>query len=217
MFSGLVEEMGRVRRVEHDGDRARLAIEAALTAEGSGIGASVAINGVCLTVIEADDRTLAFDVAPETLRVTALGTLRPGDPVNLERPLRLGDRVGGHLVTGHIDGVGTLQAVTPAGEGRELTITLPSPALEPYLVTKGSVAVDGVSLTVASLIPAGFRVAIIPHTAQITTLGLKGPGAKVNLEMDLIGKYLHRLVEAYGLPGPPSGIRDILAVAKLEA
>ena len=221
MFSGLVEELGDVQRLDRRGEGARLIIEARLTLEGSTIGASLAVNGVCLTVVHVGDRTLGFDVAPETLRVTTLGTLRPGDPVNLERPLRLGDRVGGHLVTGHIDGVGALEAVTAAGEGMELTVALPSPALESYLVTKGSVAVDGVSLTVAALVPGGFRVAMIPHTAQVTTLGRKGPGAKVNLEMDLIGKYLHRLAEAYGFPGGalsgPGGLWDMPAMAKREA
>ncbi len=214
MFSGLVEELGLVRSLETRSQGARLTLRAGLTMEESEIGASLAVNGVCLTVVEVSDRTLAFDLAPETLRVTALGILRAGDAVNLERPLRLGDRVGGHLVTGHIDGVGTIEAVAELGDGREITVALPSPALEPYLVPKGSVAVDGVSLTVAGLVPGGLRVAIIPHTARVTTLGRKGPGTRVNLEMDLIGKYVHRLMEVYGFPGASQTAQELFAVTK---
>ena len=201
MFTGLVEELGHVRALHGRGEGVRLVVEADATLEGSGIGASLAVNGVCLTVVERGERAIAFDLAPETMRVTTLGTLCPGDPVNIERPLRLGDRVGGHLVTGHIDAVGTIQAVFDVAEGRELTIAVPS-SLEAYVVPKGSVAVDGVSLTVASLVPGGFQVAIIPHTVRVTTLGGKGAGTTVNLEMDLIGKYIHRLAAAYGLADP---------------
>lgn len=214
MFSGLVEELGQVHSFEPHGQGARLTLGAGLTMEESETGASLAVNGVCLTVVGMSDRTLAFDLAPETLRVTALGTLRAGDPVNLERPLRLGDRVGGHLIAGHIDGVGTIEAVAEVGDGLEITVALPSPALEPYLVPKGSVAVDGVSLTVAALVPGGLRVAIIPHTARVTTLGRRRPGARVNLEMDLIGKYVHRLMEVYGFPGAPQSARELFAVTK---
>lgn len=214
MFSGLVEELGQVRSLDTHGQGARLTLGAGLTMEESKIGASLAVNGVCLTVVEVSDRTLAFDLAPETLRVTALGILRAGDPVNLERPLRLGDRVGGHLITGHIDGMGTIEALAEAGDGLEITVALPSPALEPYLVPKGSVAVDGVSLTVAGLVPGRLRVAIIPHTARVTTLGRKGPGTRVNLEMDLIGKYVHRLMEVYGFPGASQTAQELFAVTK---
>jgi riboflavin synthase len=214
MFSGLVEELGQVRSLETHGQGARLTLGAGLTMAESEIGASLAVNGVCLTVVGVSDRTLAFDLAPETLRVTALGTLGAGDPVNLERPLRLGDRVGGHLITGHIDGVGTIEAVAEVGDGHEITVALPSPALEAYLVPKGSVAVDGVSLTIAALVPGGLRVAIIPHTARVTTLGRKRPGARVNLEMDLIGKYVHRLMVAYGFPGASQSGQELFAVTK---
>jgi riboflavin synthase len=145
---------------------------------------------------------VAFDLAAETLAVTTLGGLRPGDPVNLERPLRVDGRLGGHLVLGHVDGVGTVEAVRPEGEGRRLTVALGA-GLRPYLIPKGSVAVDGVSLTVAELSGSAFGVALIPHTLAVTTLGSRKAGDRVNLEVDVIGKYVVQVARAY--QGQPAG------------
>jgi riboflavin synthase alpha subunit len=177
----------------------RLAIAAGSTRAGSGIGASVAVNGACLTVVERDAETLGFDLSPETVRATALGALRPGDPANLERPLRLGGELGGHLVLGHVDGVGVVTDVDWLGATARLRIALASRELEPLLIPKGSVAVDGVSLTVAELSGAAFEVMIIPHTLAVTTLGRAVPGHRVNLEMDVIGKYVVRSLVLRGV------------------
>jgi riboflavin synthase alpha subunit len=194
VFTGIVEETGRV--VDRHG--ARLEVEATRTLEGSDIGSSVAVNGVCLTVVTRAADRLGFDLGPETLRVTALGELRPGDGVNLERPMRLGDFVGGHLVQGHVDGVGVVAANDRHGETARLRIEWREPGLASLLVPKGSVAVDGVSLTVASLDAEAFEVMLIPHTIEQTTLGGLGPGRRVNLEMDMIGKYVLRALEQRG-------------------
>lgn len=194
MFTGIVEETGRVA----DRHGARLVVEATRTLEGSDIGSSVAVNGVCLTVVTRAADRLGFDLGPETLRVTALGELRPGDGVNLERPMRLGDFVGGHLVQGHVDGVGVVAANDRHGETARLRIEWREPGLASLLIAKGSVAVDGVSLTVASLDAEAFEVMLIPHTIEQTTLGGLGPGRRVNLEMDMIGKYVLRALEQRG-------------------
>jgi riboflavin synthase len=146
-------------------------------------------------VVERDGGSLAFDVGPETLRVSALGDLAPGEPVNLERPLRLGAPLGGHLLLGHVDGVGTVDARVREGDTLRMRVALPEPSLERYLIPKGSVAVDGVSLTVAGLAPGRFEVMLIPHTLAVTSLGTLAFGARVNLEMDLIGKYLFRFFQ----------------------
>ena len=156
----------------------------------------MAISGVCLTVVAAGPGRLAFDLAEETLRVTTLGGLSPGDPVNLERPLRLDDRLGGHLVLGHVDGVGEVAGVRPEGEGARLDVSVPA-RLRPLLIPKGSVAIDGVSLTVAALEDDAFGVALIPHTLAVTTLGRRRRGDAVNLEMDVIGKYVRGFVQQW--------------------
>jgi riboflavin synthase len=194
MFTGLVEALGEVERVAPRGGGRRLEVRVPeeLTAE-TRLGDSVAVSGACLTVVGVDPGRLAFDLAEETVRVTTLGELAAGDRVNLERPLRLGARLGGHLVLGHVDGVGGVSAVTPEGAGRRLTVEVPSP-LRPLLVPKGSVAVDGVSLTVAALGPTTFDVALIPHTLAVTTLGAGAVGRRVNLEMDVLGKYVRALL-----------------------
>jgi riboflavin synthase len=190
MFTGLVEALGRVGAVETAGQGRRLRVAAPEDpAWQLALGESVAVNGVCLTVVEAGAGRLAFDLAEETLRVTTLGELRTGDPVNLERPLRFDGRLGGHLVLGHVDGIGRVTAVGPEGEGARLEVEVP-PGLRPFLIPKGSVAVDGVSLTVAGLADTAFAVALIPHTLEVTTLGQRRPGDPVNLEMDVIGKYV---------------------------
>jgi riboflavin synthase len=198
MFTGIVEALGRVGAVETGaagGRRLRIAVpdEAGWRLA---LGESVAVSGVCLTVVDTSPGRLAFDLAEETLRVTSLGGLSPGDPVNLERPLRLDDRLGGHLVLGHVDGVGEVVAVQPEGEGVHLDVAVPG-RLRPLLIPKGSVAIDGVSLTVATLEDETFGVALIPHTLAVTTLGQRRPGDAVNLEMDVIGKYVRGFVEQW--------------------
>ncbi len=193
MFTGLVREVGKVVSIE-DG---RLRIESSLAAA---IGDSVSINGCCLTVVDGDRRTLAFDAVPETLARTTLGRLEAGAPVNLEPALRAGESLGGHYVQGHIDGVGSVRSVEPEGDGRRAWLDAPPDVLR-YCVEKGSVAVDGVSLTVADLDDDGFAVALIPHTLAATTLGSLVPGDEVNLEADVLAKYVERLAGLRSLHG----------------
>lgn len=191
MFTGIVEERGTVREV----GPSRLAIACATVNADSDVGASVAVNGVCLTVVERSGAHLAFDLSEETLRRTGFSRLGAGDPVNLERPLTLSSRLGGHLVQGHVDGVGTVTGSErdPAG-GAWLTVETPED-LRRYLVEKGSVCVDGVSLTVAALHDRTFSVALIPHTVNVTTLGATRVGDPVNLEVDVIAKYVEALMD----------------------
>jgi riboflavin synthase len=211
MFTGLVEELGTVRAVianaafggsrRHDrGDTprppggARLEIEARTVLDDAVLGASIAVNGCCLTAVEFGDGWWAADAVEETLRRTCLGALAAGDRVNLERPVRLSDRLGGHIVQGHIDGVGEIaERVELADGSTRVTVAAPDTVLR-YVVEKGSIAVDGVSLTVAGVDDKAFEFALIPHTATVTTLGIKGPGAPVNLEVDLVAKYVERLM-----------------------
>jgi len=190
MFTGLIEATGTVRALAPVAGGQRLTIETALAADLA-IGDSVATSGVCLTVVERDADSWAADVSPETLRVTALGALAPGSAVNLERPLAVGSRLGGHFVQGHVDGTGQIEAITPEGEFYRVRISFP-PVLAPYFIEKGSVAVDGISLTVASLAETTFDVQIIPHTWTATTLRHAQPGDLVNLECDMVGKYVLR-------------------------
>jgi riboflavin synthase len=188
VFTGIVEELGTLRRR----DGARFEINAKVVLEDAAIGDSIAHNGCCLTVVELGDDWYGIDVVDESLARTNLGDLAPGDPVNLERPVRVSDRLGGHLVQGHVDGVGEI--VDPAPD---LRVRVPSELMR-YVVHKGSVTVDGCSLTVSAVHDDGFSVAIIPHTADVTTLGRKGPGDRVNLEMDVVAKYIERLLEGSG-------------------
>ncbi|MDR7481508.1 MAG: riboflavin synthase [Armatimonadota bacterium] len=202
MFTGIVEALGEVVTVEPatGGGGARLRVRAGGLAEGARAGDSIAVDGVCLTITAQDGGVFTADLAAETLRRTTLGRLRPGDRVNLERPLRVDQRLGGHIVQGHVDGVGTVAAVRPEGDGAWMEIT-PPPALLRYLVEKGSVAVDGVSLTVAALpAPDRFAVALVPHTLAATTLGRRRPGDAVNLEADILAKYVQRLLEGARQP-----------------
>ena len=199
MFTGIVEEMATVRAVERHGDIVRLDVAAHVAREGSEVGASVAVNGVCLTVVTAKPEGLAFEVGPETLSRTTLGRLAAGDAVNLERPLRFGAAVGGHLVLGHVDGIGTVEDVTRVESTARVRIVLPGAALAPLLVAQGSVAVDGVSLTIAALDARAFEVMVIPHTLAVTTFGRLTRGQAVNLETDVIGKYLQRSLELKGM------------------
>ena len=198
MFTGIVEEMGRV--LERRGPR--LVIAAAKALDGADLGGSIAVNGVCLTVVERGSDRLGFDIGPETLAVSALGDLVPGDTVNLERPLRMGDFLGGHLVQGHVDGLGLITAAERSADAARIRVEWQDSRLAPYLISKGSVAVDGVSLTVAALDEGAFEVMVIPHTLAVTTLGTARRGRRVNLEMDMIGKYVLR---AWSLGGRPAG------------
>ena len=195
MFTGIVEELGEVVRLVRQGGAWRLAVRGERVLEGSEPGASLAVNGVCLTVVERAGNLLSFDVGPETLRATALPDVAPGSPVNLERPLRLGMPLGGHLVLGHVDGVGSVARVFPEHDTVRMRIVVPDPSLLRYMIPKGSVAVDGVSLTVATLDADAFEVMVIPHTLSVTTLGRRAAGGRVNLEMDVIGKYLFRFLQ----------------------
>jgi riboflavin synthase len=198
MFTGIVEGTGTVVAfaAASDGTGARLEVEAAWLAGDLRRGESVAVNGCCLTVAEPTAGGFAADLVAETLRRTALGRLRPGARVNLERPLALGGRLGGHLVQGHVDGVATVLDRRPVGDGTELRVELPG-ALRRYVVEKGSIAVDGVSLTVAALGPGWFTVALVPHTLAVTTLGDRGQGEPVQLEVDVVAKYVERMVQPW--------------------
>jgi riboflavin synthase len=195
MFSGIVAEVGTVKAVEGSQEAAALTIEASSTFADVAVGESIAVNGVCLTVVQQHGSTFAVDVSPETLRTTNLGELRSEDGVNLERSLSLNDRIGGHLVSGHVDGVGTIIDKRSEANALHYDIQVPT-ALMRYIVPKGSVSIDGISLTVVACRPEGFQVTIIPHTAAITLIGRKGIGATVNLECDMIGKYVERMLQA---------------------
>jgi riboflavin synthase len=194
MFTGIVEELGRVRAITPVSGGARIEIDATTVLDDATIGASIAVNGCCLTVVELGDGHWAADAVVETLARTNLGDLAPGDPVNLERPVRLDDRLGGHLVQGHVDGTGVVRSRAPQPDGSELfTFAAPEAVLR-YVVHKGSITVDGISLTVAAVTDDGFQVAVIPHTLAVTTLGARVVEARVNLEVDLIAKYVERLL-----------------------
>lgn len=203
MFTGIVEERGVVRRI----DPTRLSIGCRTVTADTSLGASIAVNGVCLTVVERSDDALSFDLSEETLRRTSFSRVREGDPVNLERPVTLSSRLGGHLVQGHVDGVGEVLAFERLGDGNAwLSVRAPEPLMR-YLVEKGSVSVDGVSLTVASLDGDAFGVALIPHTLDATTLGTVEVGDPVNLEVDVIAKYVEALLDDE--PGrPPVAVPD---------
>jgi riboflavin synthase len=193
MFTGIVEELGEVVAVDDLGDAARLRVRGPLVTSDATPGASIAVNGVCLTVVEHADGTFAADVMRETLDRSALGSLAAGDPVNLERPVRLADRLGGHLVQGHVDGVGRVLDRRPAEHWEVVRIALP-PGLDRYVVEKGSVTVDGVSLTVSGVGPDWFEISLIPTTLRLTTLGRRAVGDLVNLEVDVVAKYVERLL-----------------------
>ena len=201
MFTGLIEEGGRIAEIRPADQGARLLVSAVLVLDGLEIGDSVAVNGACLTALEITSEGFAVDCVAETLRRTSLGGLVAGDRVNLERPMRIGDRLDGHLVQGHVDGIGTVRSATPEGGSTVLEITAP-PELLRYVVEKGSIAVDGVSLTVAGRREDAFTVALIPHTMSVTTLGPQALGRPVNLEVDVVAKYVESLAAPYA---PPRG------------
>ena len=191
MFTGLIEEKGKVIRIESASGGLKLSVEARVVAEGTKVGDSIAINGACLTVIEAGTSSLRFDAVRETIERTTIGRLRPGNPVNLERPMKAGSRFGGHMVLGHVDGVGTIREIRKSGNETIFRFEAP-PEIMQYVVEKGSIAVDGISLTIADLGPGSFAVAVIPHTLSSTTLGDSSVGGSVNLETDIIGKYVYK-------------------------
>ena len=193
MFTGIVRERGRVTAVERGAGGVRLRVAVPRTAAGVAVGDSVAVGGVCLTVVDSAGDELSFDAVPETLGRTALGRLAAGDEVNVEPAVRAGEPLGGHVMQGHVDGVGRVRSVDPEGDGRRIWVDAPAEVLR-YCVEKGSVAVDGASLTVAALDGKGFAVALIPHTLAETTLGALAPGDEVNLEADVLAKYVERLL-----------------------
>jgi riboflavin synthase len=193
MFTGIVEELGRLESLE-DG---RLRIAATRVIEDASIGDSIAVNGCCLTVVAFGDDWWEADVSDETISRTSIRSLQPGDGINLERAVKMSDRLGGHLVQGHVDAVGEIVEPVP-----NLRVRVPA-SLTRYLVEKGSVTVDGVSLTVVDALDDGFTVAIIPHTADVTTLGARQPGDLVNIEVDVMAKYVERLMAAYVETGAP--------------
>jgi len=195
MFTGIVEELGEVVAIERQSDAARFTIRGPLVTSDAGHGDSIAVNGVCLTVVDLVDGTFTADVMAETLDRSSLGALAPGSPVNLERPVTLSARLGGHLVQGHVDGTGTVLERIPAEHWEVVRVALPK-GLARYVVEKGSITVDGVSLTVMAVGPDWFSVSLIPTTLALTTLGRKGPGDPVNLEVDIVAKYVEKLMGA---------------------
>lgn len=195
MFTGIVEELGRVTAIEHGADSARLGVRGLLVTDDAVHGASISVNGVCLTVVTVEAGEFTVDVMRETLDRSSLGSVRPGDPVNLERAMRADGRFGGHVVQGHVDGTATLVERVPGDRWEVVRFTLPE-GLARYVVEKGSITVDGVSLTVASVDDETFTVSLIPTTLELTTLGSRGVGDLVNLEVDVIAKYVERLLEA---------------------
>lgn len=203
MFTGLIEAVGRVTGRTALREGVRLRVETSLAAEVAP-GDSLATNGVCLTVVETDGAELLADVSPETLRVTTLGGIQVGSPVNLERPLRADSRLGGHFVQGHVDATGELVAIVSEGEFYRIRVSFP-PDLASFFIHKGSVAIDGISLTIASLGVDAFEIQIVPHTWGHTTLGEARPGDRVNLECDLVGKYVVRAAELAAAGHPAKG------------
>ena len=217
MFTGIVEELGEVvRRTGTGADSALIAVRGPVVTADARHGDSIAVNGVCLTVVDVDGDLFTADVMGETLSRSSLGVLRPGDRVNLERAATLGSRLGGHLVQGHVDGVGTIVAREPAERWETVRFSLPA-GIGRYLVEKGSITVDGVSLTVVEVTADGFSVGLIPTTLGLTTLGHKDVGDPVNLEVDVLAKYVERLLGAgvagWGAPGAAPGVAVPAAAA----
>ncbi|WP_027862181.1 riboflavin synthase [Marmoricola sp. URHB0036] len=193
MFTGIIEELGTVESLEDQGDAIRLTVRGPLVTGDAGLGDSISVNGCCLTVATRDEGTFTADVMHETLAKTSLGALEPGTQVNLERAVTPTTRLGGHIVQGHVDGTGTVVRRTPSEHWELVEIALPA-ELERYLVAKGSITVDGISLTVVDVMPESFTVSLIPETLARTTLGFKQPGDVVNLEVDVIAKYVEKMV-----------------------
>jgi len=195
VFTGIVEELGEIVALERDGDSARLTVRGPLVVSDAVHGASIAVNGVCLTVVDVKDDACTVDVMKETLDRSVLAALEAGSPVNLERPVRVADRLGGHIVQGHVDGVGWIVSREPGDRWDVVTVGLPA-GLARYVVDKGSITVDGISLTVVEARDDAFTIALIPTTLELTTLGRKQAGDPVNLEVDVVAKYVERLIGA---------------------
>ncbi|MEU0280935.1 riboflavin synthase [Streptomyces sp. NPDC006195] len=193
MFTGIVEELGEVTAIENLGDSSRFRLRGPVVTENAKHGDSIAVNGVCLTVVDFEDGEFTADVMAETLNRSSLGALETGSRVNLERPVAVGGRLGGHIVQGHVDGTGTVVERTPSAHWELVKVALPA-GLSRYVVEKGSITVDGVSLTVVDAGPDYFTISLIPTTLALTTLGIKGPGDPVNLEVDVLAKYVERLL-----------------------
>jgi riboflavin synthase len=194
MFTGIIEETGRIRRISRGSRSVKLTIEASLVLEDTKVGDSISTNGICLTVVDMDTRSFTVDVMAETLRRTSLNNLADGSRVNLERALRLSDRLGGHLLSGHVDGLGVIRKITAEDIARVIRIETTEELLR-YIIPKGSIAIDGISLTVVDVDARSFSVSVIPHTATVTTLLDKQPGDPVNLETDMIAKYVEKLMK----------------------
>jgi riboflavin synthase len=203
MFTGIVEELGEIVRLDWHGEGAVLAVRGPTVTVDAAPGDSIAVSGVCLTVVEVDGDVFTADVMKETFDRTALGSAAVGEPVNLERAATMATRLGGHIVQGHVDGVGTIAAMTSGDRWTDVRITLPE-GLDRYLVEKGSICVDGISLTVVDVSVDSFAVSLIPTTLTLTTLGRKGPGALVNLEVDVIAKYVEKLTAKRAERAPAS-------------
>ena len=214
MFTGLVEEIGVVRRIVRSGEGAHLVIGAREVLVDSKIGDSVSINGACLTVTEIGAGEFVADCMAETLSRTTIGLLKSGSQVNLERPLALGQRLGGHLVLGHVDAVGEVKGIDERGDALEVRVSLPR-EIENLVAEKGSIAVDGVSLTVISMTSDEFVVGLIPHTMKVTTLGDVAPGSRVNLEADVIARYVQRSVAVIGAEEVDPGVAEGLTMELL--
>lgn len=209
MFTGIIEELGTVGQLDRRPDSIKLTIQARKVLEGTQLGDSIAVNGVCLTVTSLTENTFTADVMHETMRRSSLSDIKSGYQVNLERAMQLGGRLGGHIVSGHIDGTGTISRVTTDGIARVIAVSIPK-EMEPFIVEKGSIAIDGISLTVATVGNSQFTVSIIPHTMENTTLMAKRPGAVVNLETDVIGKYVHNFTVDYTGGGKGKITMDML-------
>ena len=209
MFTGLVAELGTVQRLARQGNSYHLTVGAKKVLENLKIGDSVAVNGACLTVVRMDDSGFTADVMPETVRLTNIGSLQPGSRVNLERTLRLCDGLDGHIVSGHVEGLGTISEQRPEGIAVVVTISTP-PELLKYIIKKGSIAIDGISLTVTEVTDTSFSVSLIPHTAKETTLGFKKVGDSVNLETDILGKYVERMLTWNSAHAQQEGKSDTL-------
>lgn len=213
MFTGIVEELGTLERVERGAVSAHLNIRAREILKDVGLGDSISVNGVCLTVTEYGNDRFTADVMGETLAKTNLSDLRVGDRVNLERALRMGDRIGGHMVSGHIDGVGTILDISPHGIAQVISVQAPELVMR-YVIRKGSVAIDGISLTVVDCTDQTFRVSIIPHTAKLTTLGFKKKGDSVNLEADMLARYVEKFLQGREPKADGSGRIDSAFLGK---
>lgn len=214
MFTGIIEEVGSVRELRAESDGARIAVSSNKVWKELETGDSVSVNGVCLTVVEAGRGHFVADISAESLSRSTLGGMRRGDVVNLERALSLSSRLGGHIVQGHVDGVGSLKSIEKSGEGALYSFIYPS-GLGRYLVEKGSIAVDGISLTIGRLSQGEFMIAIIPHTLETTDLGSLKPGDGVNLEVDIIAKYVQRFLEMKDSPAELESARDDSLYRKL--